>query len=108
MICETALEWKTRVCSTGCLAHTNPADCEGPLQAHHIIYKKHLNNAGLSHLLYDTRNGLAVCDRSHDRHHSGHGTLPRTLLPPEAWEFANEIGMGWRLERYYTAVPTAV
>lgn len=98
MICETGLEWKRRVCIRGCvMEHFHCGD----LQAHHILTQQQLRKHGLKHLLWDTRNGLPLCDRAHDRHHSAHERIPRDLLPAGALQFAEEVGLMHLIERYY-------
>lgn len=101
MICETPLEWKRRSCQRGCLLHDDASDCEGPLESHHVITQQALRKRGLSHLAWDIRNSFSVCERGHRRHTLAVGRIPRNRLPAEAFEFADEHGLGWMIERYY-------
>lgn len=75
--------------------------CGGPLQAHHVLSQQHLRRAGMGGRLWDTRNGVAVCESAHTDHTRATRRISVDVLPWAAWEFARECGMEWRLERYY-------
>ncbi len=75
--------------------------CLGPIQGHHLITKQALKKRGLEIHLWDIRNRLAVCERRHDLHTRRIEPISRDLIPPEAWEFADELGLRWWLERFY-------
>lgn len=100
MICDPA-EWKRRVCLQGCAIHTEFAECEGTLEAHHIITQQALRKRGFTWSLWDTRNGLPICAHRHAQHTRAIQRIPYEALPQSAIEFANEVGLEWQLERYY-------
>ena len=52
-------------------------------------------------IIWDVRNGLHVSKRRHERHHSGHEPIPRLALPDAVFEFADEFGFDWYLDRHY-------
>ncbi len=83
-----------------CRACTN-GECDGRVQGHHLISKQALKKRGLEIHLWDTRNRLPVCERRHDLHTRRIEPLPRSLIPVEAWAFADEVGLRWWLERFY-------
>lgn len=56
-----------------------------------------------SELLWDIRNGLAVCQRDHDLHTRARVRLPRALVTEEHREFAREVRAEHLLDRYYAA-----
>jgi hypothetical protein len=95
-------EWKRRVCLHGCAVHDDPADCDGVLQAHHVITQGHLRKHGLEGALWDVRNGLCCCEGAHRRHTLAVERIRRDRLPAETVGFAEEHGLGWKLDRYYT------
>ena len=75
------------------------------LQAHHVVERKRLRNLGRE-VEWDSRNGLALCfdpapNRCHDRHHSAQARVPRECLRPVNFEFADEHGFGWAIDRFY-------
>jgi len=82
-----------KVCTDG--------ECAGPIQGHHLITKQALKKRGLEIHLWDIRNRLPVCERRHDLHTRRIQVIPRDLIPVEAWQFADEIGLRWWLERFY-------
>lgn len=94
------LRWKRRVIdrdATCVLWH----DCEGDLQAHHVVTQQHLRKRGLSRHAWDRRIGLTVCERGHRRHHSALERIPFNVLPSEVVSFVTELGLDWYLERFY-------
>lgn len=87
------------------------AVCGAPADdAHHVLAKQTIKqyalSAGLSwdelqDLLWDPRNGLPVCRRDHDRHENAFARIPRHCIPGVAWDFADAIEMGHRLDANY-------
>lgn len=82
------------------------------LQAHHIVRQQVLRRRAAElgipehRLLWDERIGLPLCaepapHRCHSRHDLAVKRLPRSVIPPEAWEFADEHGLRWAIEREY-------
>lgn len=89
----------------------NDADCQLVL-GHHVLYQQWLRDAARTQginpvpLLEDDRGWLAVGDSCHQRHHSAMKRITRDVLErhcPHVFEFANELGLGWRLDRFYPA-----
>lgn len=72
-----------------------------------IVYRDRLNveehERLLRRLLWDVRNGLACCKWCHSRHTDAVRRIPRKLLPRFAFEFADELGLRWMIERDYPA-----
>lgn len=95
------------------------AACGSPrrVQGHHPVSQQALKAYARSlrltveetqALLWDVRNGLAVCSACHDMHHSAQSRLHRSLLLPLVWMFADELdarvgnaAIRMRLEREY-------
>lgn len=99
----SSLEWKQRVGFMGCVVHVGEMDgwCEGVLQSHHVLTQQALRKRGLEHLRWDVRNGVCVCEGAHRRHTLALERIPYEALPPAALEFADEVGLGWMIDRYY-------
>ena len=76
-------------------------DCEGRLEAHHVIAAQKLRRIGREDLTTDPRNGMPLCERHHRRHTLGYAAIPFEFLPEEAVEFAEELGLRWWLVRRY-------
>lgn len=71
--------------------------------AHHIIPEQSIDTLfpdrpGLAH---DVRNALLLCDLDHGRHHVRFEVVPRSRLPREVFDFAEELGIRWLLEKLY-------
>ena len=99
---ELALAFKLIVTRPGCQIHDDPVDCEGPIQAAHLIPKQALRRRGFSpEVIWDPRNGIAACYCAHRRSDAGLERFPSSRLPVEAWAFAEEVGLGWMLEKLY-------
>lgn len=98
---DEALAWKNAVTANGCAVHDNPADCEPPVQACHVISQQTLRNHGHQDKLWDVRNGIGACYRAHRRSDLGIQRFPVGKLPPAVWEFAGELGLLWVLEGLY-------
>lgn len=75
--------------------------CEPPYEAHHILTQQQLRKRGLSDFAWDVRNGLGLCNRHHRRHTRAVERVPYSVLPERAFVFAEEMGLGWLLDRYY-------
>lgn len=101
MICADSGEWKRRVCVHGCQVHGDPRDCDGPVQAHHIILQQHLRKHGLADHVLDTDVGMGVCYLAHRQHHNATRRIPYECVPDAAIRFAYEHGIDWMLDRYY-------
>jgi hypothetical protein len=98
--------FKTVVCSKKCIGLLIPGhECEGPLQAMHVVSKHTLKNRGLRRLLWDVQNGVPGCYRIHRRHDLAVEKIPRALLPAAAFEFAEEHGLMDALERHWPGTP---
>mgnify|MGYP001602712452 CR=1 FL=1 len=67
--------------------------------AHHVIPQQMCRRRGIP--VWDHRNGIALCKRTHDRHHSRLELIPYSVLPSSVLEFAAEHELGWYLERFY-------
>lgn len=97
-----------------CPVCRKPPSRKNPLEAHHVVSQQSIRRyvAGLglvrvqaverlSALLWDVRNGLAVCRRCHDLHTRAKQRIPRAVLNDDHVAFAAEIGLGRLLDRYY-------
>ena len=100
---EERLAFKVAVLSTDgrCIVHDDPADCDGPLQAHHTITQQQLRRAGRSDLAWDPRNGATVCEKAHRRHTLAVERIPLDRLPARCVAFANEHGFDHVLRKVY-------
>lgn len=93
--------WHRIVTLDGCLVHPNPGDCDGRVEAHHVITRQQLRKRGLADLTWDTRNGMGLCTRAHTRHTGALERVPRRLVPAHAEQFAREHALTHLLDRYY-------
>jgi hypothetical protein len=80
-------------------------ECHGQVTGHHIITQQQLRQHGLELELWNLRNRLPVCDGRHGQHHRASRRIPRSVLPVEALEFAEEHGLTRLIERYYPERP---
>lgn len=75
------------------------------LEAHHVVpkqtLKREIDNERHVDVLYDPRNGVALCAICHERHTNASDRLPRSLVPAAAWGFAAEYGFEWIIESQY-------
>lgn len=97
---DASTAWKTAVGP----CQVCPAEggvCEGDVQGHHAITQQALKNRGLHASLWDTRNKVDVCTHRHEQITTSSKPLPRRLLPAAVFEFADELGLGWYLDRFY-------
>lgn len=83
---------------SACMVH---GICRGPVQGHHAIEKQALKRRGLHRFLDDTRNRVPVCEHRHEQHTTRFKPIPRWVLPASVFEFANELGLGWLIDRDY-------
>lgn len=82
---------------------------DGDLEAHHVVtqqalrrlYEGHIDDDALAAILWDDRNGLAVCGRHHRRHTLAIRRLPITAVPLDAILFATEHQLVHHIDRYY-------
>jgi len=93
-------DWKYRD-ARGCMFHDDPADCEPPVQAAHVIGRQTLRRHGLSGHAWDRRNRVFACYRAHRRSDLAVERFPVDRLPESVWEFAADTGLLWWLERIY-------
>jgi hypothetical protein len=86
------------------------------LEAHHVVpkqtLKQEIDNERHVDVLYDPRNGLALCAICHERHTNASDRVPRSLVPAAAWGFAAEHGFetgevkgGESLENHTNSAP---
>lgn len=71
------------------------------LEAHHLLPKRDLKRQHHADKLWDERNGMCLCELHHARHERYVHRVPRSLLPAAAFEFADEVGLGWLLDAEY-------
>lgn len=70
------------------------------IEGHHIIEQQQLKKHGKGDMLWDVRNGMGLCSYHHQRHTNWRERVPRRLLLPEAYEFAEEAKLSWLLDQY--------
>lgn len=104
---DEKLAWKRRVLDRDATCVVwHEYECEGDLQAHHVVTQQHLRKRGLHHALWNRRIGVTVCELAHRRHHSARERISFEVLPSEVVSFVEELGLGWYLERYYAGTPS--
>jgi hypothetical protein len=80
--------------------------CVGPVKGHHALTRQTLRNRGLAEFEWDRRNRVPLCEQAHLSHHTRSQPLSRGLLPASVFQFADELGLGWLLDKVYPeAVP---
>lgn len=84
-----------------CQAHRFATDCEGDLEAHHVITQQELRHAGRHDLLWDPRNGMTVCELAHRRHTRGIQRIEAALVPARCRRFAADHGFDRLIDRFY-------
>lgn len=84
-----------------CLVHRGEG-CEGPMQAHHVITQQQLRDRGRHDLLWDWRNGVAICEDAHVRHTKAVERIARAMLPTRCIAWATLYGFDALIDRYYT------
>lgn len=80
-----------------------PDECEGRVEAHHVVTRQTLRKHGLEIEEWNVDNRMGLCERHHDRHHARSQPVQMELVPGVAVDFAFELGLEWWLERYYPA-----
>lgn len=98
---DPKLAWKRSVLDRDATCLLWHDDCEGDLQAHHVVTQQHLRKHGLTRYAWDRRIGMTVCELGHRRHHASVQRIPFDVIPLEVVRFVNEIGLGWYFERHY-------
>lgn len=102
VICADGSEWRAQVLSSGgCVGHDDPADCEWPMAAHHVVTTQKLRKMGRVDLIHETANGVPACYEVHRKHHSRIAPIARERLPVEALAFAEGLGLGWWIDKFY-------
>ena len=97
---ELALAFKLGTIVRGCEVHRS-LRCE-MIQAAHVIPKQALRRRGFEpEVVYDTRNGIGACYAAHRRSDAGLERFPVECFREETWEFADEVGLRWMVERLY-------
>lgn len=91
--------WRASVVLGGCVLASD--ECQGPVQGHHVLPQRVLKREGYEARLWDPRNGIGLCELHHTRHERRLAVVPLLLLPDAAIAFAEEVGLGWWLERFY-------
>lgn len=77
------------------------------VQGHHVISQQVLRRLARKHgldvlaLLWDKRNGVAVCEDCHVAHTTAKKRIPRRCIPLPAQEFAAELGVSYLIEKEY-------
>ena len=79
----------------------NPGLYPWTARPHHIIPRQYLIRGGQKDKLWDVRNKLDLCGYHHGQHENAQQRVPKSLLPPEAFEFAKELHLEWVIDRYY-------
>lgn len=71
------------------------------IRAHHVLPKARLMREGKHEHLWDERNGMALCEYHHTRHHGYAQRVPRDLVRDETFGFAAELDLEWLIDREY-------
>lgn len=100
----STLAWKRSVLDrdAGCVVYH---DCEGDLQAHHVVTQQHLRKRGLGDWAWDRRIGVTVCELAHRRHHSARERISFEVLPTEVVKLVTDLVGPDYLARYYPGAP---
>ncbi len=83
------------------VCHAEGLSCSGPIQGHHAVAAQTLKRHGLHRFLWDRRNRVPVCEGRHARHTIGFRPIPRSALPAAVFEFGDEVGLTWWLDKHY-------
>lgn len=86
--------WHGKPCAVGCGRRA--------VHGHHVITTQALRRYGFTDRLWDPRNCLPVCFDCHGSHHGASRRIPLSVLSEDARAFADELGLGYLLERYYS------
>jgi hypothetical protein len=107
----TAPEWryfkKTVIDLDGGCVMRLVHECEGELQACHVIPKQALKRRGLSDLIWLPQSAFCGCEKAHRRSDSGRERVPRSLLPARCIRFAERLGLSHLIDRLYGEDPQA-
>jgi hypothetical protein len=90
--------WRAAVTAGGCIM---PPPHDGPIDPHHVVSQQELKKRGLEKWLTCPDNGIGLCRRHHANHETAFARVPRHLLPPSAVAFAERLGLGYYIERFY-------
>lgn len=77
------------------------------VQAHHVVPAQKIKQVASARLLeplsllYDVRNGVALCGLCHDNHTTAKERVPRSKLPVAALAFASELALLYVIDREY-------
>ena len=71
------------------------------IDAHHVISQETLRKMGREDLLWVVENGMPVARRVHQNHENASKRIPRVVVPAVAVAFAEQLGLGWMIERDY-------
>lgn len=102
---DATLRWASWECAVA-----DDGEHGGDLQAHHVTTQeairrwcrdRHVDNGTRADLLWDPANGMCVCERHHNRHTLAIRRLPVYAIPATAYTFANALGLGQLIDRYY-------
>lgn len=101
---QARLAFKVTVLATDgrCLAHDDPAECEGDFQAHHVVTRQQLRHAGREDLSWSPANGITLCEKAHRRHTRAIERFAYDRLPRRCIDFAREHGFLPVLDRFYS------
>jgi hypothetical protein len=61
----------------------------------------------LAVLLWDKRNGVAICEPCHSAHTGAKKRIPLAVIPASAFEFADGLGLRWQIERDYATATSS-
>lgn len=104
---EASEAFKVAVSQMPCIrAGVFDHECDGPMQAMHVVPKQTLKRRGLEHLLWEIANGVNGCKRAHTRHDGKVDLIPRTWLPFEAFQFARRHSLVDAVHRHWPKGPT--
>jgi hypothetical protein len=71
------------------------------LDGHHAIPKRVLIRLGYGDYVNDVRNRVPTCRHDHESHETRARPIRRVELPQAVFEFADELGLGWYIDRFY-------
>ena len=98
---EPPLRWRLMTIAKGCRLHGFGCLNHSWHQAHHVISQQNLRKHGKDEYLWDTRNGMGLCESAHRAHDLAVARVPYERLLPENLAFAKELGLEYLLDRYY-------
>lgn len=103
--------WRTTAISGGCVMCqafpvaaadrvTFAADL-ARMEGHHVVPKQLVKREGFPGRVWDVRNGMGLCGYHHARHENYVQRIPRDLVSNDAFEFADELGLDWAIDKDY-------